>query len=75
MATQIPGIEQELSDACAAMEQARASSECNDVAMVTTALKDVRKRVNRLLRVIDGARPVTIDPDLPKAPPLPIKGQ
>jgi hypothetical protein len=75
MATHIPGFEQELSDACTAMEQARASGERNDVAMMTTTLKHVRKRINRLLRVIDGARPITIDPELPSAPPLPIKGK
>ena len=41
-----------------------------------TALKDVRKRVNRLLKAADVNMPAAaaaIDPKLPTAPRLPIK--
>ncbi len=67
-------FEQELSDACTAMEQARESGKNNDVAMLITALKDARKRVNRLLKAMNTGTPrVGIDPQLPTEPNLPIK--
>lgn len=67
-------IEQELADASTALEQARASQARNDLAMMITALKDARKRVNRVLKgVSTQAPPSTIDPQLPTEPKLPIK--
>ena len=42
--------------------------------MMTTALKDVRKRANRLLKALDvGQRANGLDPDLPTESALPIK--
>ena len=67
-------IQQELSDACVAIEQARASGENNDVAMMVTALKDARKRVNRLIKAMaTEIPPLGPDPQLPTEPKLPIK--
>jgi hypothetical protein len=70
-----PAIEQEITDACTGMEMVREAAKRNDAAMMGTALKDVRKRVNRLLRTIETAsRAPVIDPTLPQEPALPIKG-
>ena len=50
------------------------SGKNNDVAMLITALKDARKRVNRLLKAMNTGTPrVGIDPQLPTEPNLPIK--
>jgi hypothetical protein len=70
-----PALEQEIIDACTAMEMARESAKSGDSAMLVTAMKDVRKRANRILRAVDVTMPAaaTIDPQLPTSPPLPIK--
>ena len=71
-----PAFEQEIIDACTAMEMVRESAKSGDSAMMVTALKDVRKRVNRLLKAADVNMPAAaaaIDPQLPTAPRLPIK--
>ena len=69
-----PNIQQELTDAATSMEMARKAAETGDSAMMTTALKDVRKRANRLLKALDvGQRANGRDPDLPTEPALPIK--
>ena len=72
-----PALEQEIIDACTAMEMVRESAKNGDSAMMVTALKDVRKRVNRLLKAADVNMPAAvaaIDPQLPTSPRLPIKG-
>ena len=69
-----PALEQEIIDACTAMEMARESAKSGDTAMLVTAMKDVRKRANRILKAVDVTmRAATIDPQLPTSPPLPIK--
>ena len=71
-----PALEQEIIDASTAMEMVRESAKSGDSAMMVTALKDVRKRVNRLLKAADINMPAaaaTIDPQLPTSPRLPIK--
>jgi hypothetical protein len=73
-----PALEQEIIDASTAMEMVRESAKSSDSAMMVTALKDVRKRVNRLLKAADinmpaAAAAATIDPQLPTSPRLPIK--
>jgi hypothetical protein len=70
-----PGLEQEIIDACTAMEMVRESSKSGDSAMLVTALKDVRKRANRILKAMDVTLPAAamIDPQLPTSSPLPIK--
>ena len=69
-----PALEQEIIDACTAMEMARESAKRNDSAMLVTAMKDVRKRANRILKAVDVTMPAaTIDPQLPTSPALPIK--
>jgi hypothetical protein len=70
-----PAIDQEITDACTSMEMVRESAKRGDTAMMTTALKDVRKRVNRLLKASDRSMPTaaTIDVQLPTSPRLPIK--
>jgi hypothetical protein len=70
-----PTIDQELTDTCTSLEMARESAKSGDAAMMTTALKDVRKRVNRLLKALDRSMPAaaTIDAQLPTSPPRPIK--
>jgi hypothetical protein len=58
------------------MEMVRESAKNGDSAMMVTALKDVRKRVNRLLKAADvnrSAAAAAIDPQLPTSPRLPIK--
>ena len=71
-----PALEQEIIDACTAMEMARESAKRGDSAMLVTAMKDVRKRANRILKAVDVTMPAaaTIDRQLPTSPPLPIKG-
>ena len=70
-----PALEQEIIDACTAMEMARESAKSGDTAMLVTAMKDVRKRANRILKAVDVTmRAATIDPQLPTSPALPIKG-
>lgn len=69
-------LEQEIIDASTAMEMVRESAKNGDSAMMVTALKDVRKRVNRLIKAADVnmlAAAATIDPQLPTSPRLPIK--
>lgn len=69
-------LEQEIIDACTAMEMVRESAKNGDSAMMVTALKDVRKRINRLLKAADVNMPAAtaaIDPQLPTPPRLPIK--
>ena len=70
-----PALEQEIIDACTAMEIVRESAKNGDSVMMVTALKDLRKRVNRLLKAADINMPAaaTIDPLLPTSPRLPIK--
>lgn len=70
----IPALEQEIIDACTAMEMVRDSAKRGDAAMLVTALKDVRKRTNRLLKAVDVNMPAAaaIDSQLPTAPRLPI---
>jgi hypothetical protein len=69
-----PAIEQEIIDACTAMEMVRESAKSSDSAMLVAALKDVRKRTNRLLKAVDTPmRAATIDPQLPTSPPIPLK--
>ena len=69
-----PAIEQEITDSCTAMDMARTSARNGDTAMMVTSLKDVRKRVNRLLKAADlNMAAATIDSQLPTSPPLPIK--
>ena len=69
-----PALEQEIIDACTAMEMARESAKSGDSAMLVTAMKDVRKRANRILKAVDVTMPAaTTDPRLPTSPPLPIK--
>jgi len=70
-----PAIDQEITDACTSMEMVRESAKSGDTAMMATALKDVRKRVNRLLKALDRSMPAaaTIDAQLPTSPRLPIK--
>jgi hypothetical protein len=60
-------IQQEIIDTCTAMEMVRESANRGDTAMMVTALKDVRKRVNRLLKATDINMPAAgaIDPQLP----------
>ena len=67
-------LEQEIIDACTAMEMVRDSAKRNDSAMLVTALKDVRKRTNRILKAVDVKMPAgaAIDPQLPTSPRLPI---
>jgi hypothetical protein len=68
-----PALEQEIIDACTAMEMVRESAKNGDSVMMVTALKDVRKRVNRLLKAADTNIPAAaIDPQLPTSPRLPI---
>ena len=70
-----PAIEQEIADACTGMEVVRDAAKRGDIAMLTTALKDVRKRTNRLLKALNAEPRVDgIDPELPTEPTLPIKG-
>ncbi|MFM9849398.1 MAG: hypothetical protein ACKVP3_19835 [Hyphomicrobiaceae bacterium] len=67
-------IQQEITDACTAMEMVRESAERGDAAMMTTALKDVRKRANRLLKAMTADMPpIGIDAQLPTEPKLPIR--
>jgi hypothetical protein len=66
-------IEQEIADACASMEVVRDGARRGDTAMVNAALKDVRKRANRLLKVLNASVPDAIDPQMPTRPPSPIK--
>jgi len=70
-----PALEQEIIDAYTAMEMVRESAKNGDSAMMVTALKDVRKRVNRLLKAADVnmSAAAAIDPQLPTSPRLPIK--
>jgi hypothetical protein len=69
-----PALEQDIIDACTAMEMVRESAKNGDSVMMVTALKDVRKRVNRLLKTTDMNMPAaTVDPQLPTSPRLPIK--
>jgi hypothetical protein len=71
-----PSISQELTDAATSMEMAREAANRGDSAMMSTALKDVRKRVSRILKAIDAERRTSaIDPDLPAEPALPIRGE
>ena len=57
------------------MEVVRDAAKRGDIAMLTTALKDVRKRTNRLLKALNAEPRVDgIDPGLPTEPTLPIKG-
>jgi hypothetical protein len=57
------------------MEMARESSKNGDAAKMTTALKDVRKRVNRMLKARDNrtSTAAAIDAQLPISPRLPIR--
>jgi hypothetical protein len=69
-----PALEQEIINACTAMELVRESAKNGDRVKMVTALKDVRKRVNRLLKAADVNMPAAaIDPQLPTSPRLPIK--
>lgn len=69
-----PALEQEIIDAFTAMEIVRESAKNGDSAMLVTALKDVRKRVNRLLKAADiNMAAATLDPPMPTSPRLPIK--
>ena len=47
-----PAIDQEISDACTSMEMVREAAKSRDPAMMTAALKDLRKRTNRLLKLL-----------------------
>jgi hypothetical protein len=69
-----PALEQEIIDACTAMEMVRESAKRGDSAMLVTALKDVRKRTNRLLKAVDVNMPAAaaIDSQLPTSPRLPV---
>lgn len=68
-----PALEQEIIDACTAMEMARESAKNGDSAMLVTAMKDVRKRANRILKAVDVTMPAaTVDSQLPTSPRLPI---
>ena len=70
-----PAIEQEIEDAYTGMEVVRDAAKRGDTAMLATALKDVRKRMNRLLKALNAEpRFEGIDPGLPTEPTLPIKG-
>ena len=69
-----PAIDQEISDACTSMEMVREAAKSRDPAMMTAALKDLRKRTNRLLKLLSAeARMPGIDPQLPTEPRLPIR--
>jgi hypothetical protein len=55
------------------MEMARASAKSGDSAMLVTAMKDVRKRANRILKAVDVEMPTAaIGTQLPTSPRLPI---
>jgi hypothetical protein len=67
-------IEQEIADACTSMEVVCDSARRGDSAMMTAALKDVRKRANRLLKVLNAGIPsAALDPQMPTEPRSPIK--
>ena len=68
-------IDQEMTDTCTSMEMARESAQNGDTAMMTTALKDVRKRVTRILKALDNrtSTAAAIDAQLPISPRLPIR--
>jgi hypothetical protein len=68
-------IDQEMTDTCTSMEMARESAKSGDTAMMTTALKDVRKRVTRMLKALDSSMSTAaaIDTQLPTSPRLPIR--
>jgi hypothetical protein len=67
-------LEQQIIDACTAMEVVRESATNGDSVMMVTALKDVRKRVTRLLKASSISLPAAaIDAQLPTSPRLPIK--
>jgi hypothetical protein len=66
-------IEQEIADACTSMDVVRDSARQGDAAMMTAALKDVRKRANRLLKVMNTSVPAAVDPQMPTQPRSPIK--
>jgi hypothetical protein len=70
-----PALEQEIINACTAMELVRESAKNGDSVKMVSALKDVRKRVNRLLKAADTNMPAaaTVAPQLPTSPHLPIK--
>jgi len=69
-----PAIDQEITDACTSMEMVREAAKIGDTAMMTTALKDLRKRTNRLLKALNvEPRAPGIDPQLPTEPRLPIR--
>lgn len=69
-----PSISQEITDASTSMEMVREAAKRGDSAMMTTALKDLRKRANRILKALNvEPRADGIDPSLPTEPPLPIK--
>ena len=67
-------IEQEIADACTSMQVVRDSARRGDTAMMAAALNDVRKRANRLLKVLNANAPAAaIDPQMPTEPRSPIK--
>jgi hypothetical protein len=69
-----PAIDQEITDACTSMEMVGEAAKAGDTAMMITALKDLRKRTNRLLKALNVEPRVTgIDPQLPTEPRLPIR--
>lgn len=67
-------ISQDLTDAATSMEMAQDAAKRGDNAMMTTALKDLRTRANRILKALSTASPGNgIDPQLPTEPRLPIR--
>jgi hypothetical protein len=69
-----PAIDQEITDASTSMEMVREAAKTSDTAMMVTALKDLRKRTNRLLKALNvEPRAPGIDPQLPTEPRLPIR--
>jgi hypothetical protein len=69
-----PAFDQEITDASTSMEMVREAAKRNDTAMMATALKDLRKRTNRLLKAINAEpRGNGMDPQLPTEPRLPIR--
>ncbi len=70
-----PAIDQEMTDTCTSMEMARESAKNGDTTMMTTALKDVHKRVATILKALDSppSTAAAIDAQLPISPRLPIR--
>lgn len=66
-------FEQEMIDAFTAMELAREAAKSNNTALLSSSLKDLRKRVNRMLKALDGSIRPQRNSTLPQEPRLPIR--